>query len=261
MTRPRVAVVKLASCDGCQLQLIDSEDALLQLAEAIEIASFPEASSNMQPGPYDVTLVEGSVTTEEHIEQLKGIRENSAFLITIGACATSGGIQALRNGRDLQETIRQVYPNPEYIDSLETSTAVADHVKVDLELTGCPIDRDELLSAISQLLRGSVPRLNTAPVCIVCKRRGYTCVLVTRDEPCMGPVTRTGCGAICPAFGRGCYGCFGPSQTPNTEALAERFLEIGDTPSQVRDRFRFITGSAPSFAEEAERHNVEEAVR
>jgi len=261
VTRPRVAVVKLASCDGCQLQLIDAEEALLQLAEAIEIANFPEASSNMQPGPYDVTLVEGSVTTQEHIEQLKGIREGSTFLITIGACATSGGIQALRNGRDLAEMVRQIYPKPEYIDSLETSTPVADHVKVDLELTGCPIDRDELLSTISQLLRGSVPRLNMAPVCIECKRRGYTCVLVTRGDPCLGPVTRTGCGAICPAFARGCYGCFGPSQPPNTRALAELFLELGESPSQVRDRFRFITGSAPVFAEEAERHNIEEAVR
>lgn len=259
MTRPRVAVVKLASCDGCQLQLIDAEEALLQLAEAIEIANFPEASSNMQPGPYDVTLVEGSVTTPETIEQLKEVRAESTYLITIGACATSGGVQALRNGRKLAEVVREVYANPEYIDSLETSTPVADHVEVDLELTGCPIDRDQLLGVISQLLQGSIPRLPTAPVCIECKRRGYTCVLVADGQPCLGPVTRTGCGAICPAFARGCYGCFGPSQTPNTAGLAERFLELGDTTAQARDRFRFITGWAPAFAEEAKR--LEEVAR
>lgn len=259
MTRPRVAVVKLASCDGCQLQLLDAEEALLQLADAIEIANFPEASSAMQPGPYDVTLVEGSVTTPETIEQIKEVRAGSTYLITIGACATSGGVQALRNGRELAEVVREVYANPEYIDSLETSTPVADHVKVDLELTGCPIDRDQLLGVISQLLQGSIPRLPTAPVCLECKRRGYTCVLVADGQPCLGPVTRTGCGAICPAFARGCYGCFGPSQPPNTEALAERFLELGESPAQVRDRFRFITGWAPAFAEEAKR--LEEVAR
>ena len=260
-SKPRLAVWKFSSCDGCQLSLLDCEDELLAVAGAVEIANFPEASSNMKPGPYDVSLVEGSITTQEQIEQVKRIREESAFLITIGACATSGGIQALRNGRDLAEAIRDVYPDPEYIDSLETSTPVSDHVQVDLQLTGCPIDRNELLGVISQLLRGSVPRLPTAPVCIECKRRGYTCVLVTREEACLGPVTRTGCGAICPAFGRGCYGCFGPSQPPNTAALAERFLELGESPSKVRDRFRFITGWAPSFAEEANRQDIEEAVR
>lgn len=239
--------------------MLDAEEALLQLADAIEIANFPEASSAMQPGPYDVTLVEGSVTTPETIEQIKEVRAGSTYLITIGACATSGGVQALRNGRELAEVVREVYANPEYIDSLETSTPVADHVKVDLELTGCPIDRDQLLGVISQLLQGSIPRLPTAPVCLECKRRGYTCVLVADGQPCLGPVTRTGCGAICPAFARGCYGCFGPSQPPNTEALAERFLELGESPAQVRDRFRFITGWAPAFAEEAKR--LEEVAR
>jgi len=253
MTRPRVAVFKMASCDGCQLQLLDAEEALLDLAGAIEIANFAEASSNMQPGPYDVALVEGSISAPEQIEQLKKIREESAFLITIGACATSGGVQALRNGRDLGEVIREVYPNPEFVKSLDVSTPVADHVDVDLELTGCPVDRGELLVVIAQLLRGSVPRLPTTPVCIECKRRGYACVLVTRGEPCLGPVTRTGCGAICPAFARGCYGCFGPSQTPNTEALAELFKAHGISAAQATDRFRFITGHAPSFAKEAER--------
>jgi coenzyme F420-reducing hydrogenase gamma subunit len=250
-------VFKMASCDGCQLQLIDAEEALLDLAGAIEIANFAEASSNMQPGPYDVALVEGSISAPEQIEQLEKIREESGLLITIGACATSGGIQALRNGGDLDEAIRRVYPHPEFVKSLETSTPVADHVKVDLELTGCPIDRGELLNAISQLLQGSVPRLATTPVCIECKRRGYTCVLVTRDEPCLGPVTRTGCGAICPAFARGCYGCFGPSESPNTEALSGAFLAHGLSPAQARDRFRFITGSAPGFAKEAERLDKE----
>ena len=257
-TKPRVAVFKMASCDGCQLQLLDAEEALLELAGVIEIANFAEASSNIRPGPYDVTLIEGSISTPEQIEQVKRIREESRFLITIGACATAGGIQALRNGRDLAEVVRQVYPTPEFVDSLASSTPVAEHIKVDLELTGCPVDRGQLLAALAWLLHGSVPSPPTTPVCIECKRRGYVCVVVARGEPCLGPVTRTGCGALCPAFGRGCYGCFGPSQPPNTEALARRFLELGMSPLQVADKFRFITGYAPAFREVAERLEREE---
>lgn len=251
--RPRVAVFKMASCDGCQLQLLDAEEALLDLADAFEIVHFAEASSRLEAGPYDVTLVEGSVSTPEQVEQIHEIRGASHFLITIGACATAGGVQALRNGRDLGETIRQVYPTPAYVDALATSTPVADHVKVDLELVGCPIDRGQLLAALAWLLQGSVPRPPTMPVCIECKRRGYVCVVVAHGEPCLGPVTATGCGAICPRMGRGCYGCFGPSQPPNTEALARRFLELGMSPTRVADTFRFITGYAPAFREAAER--------
>jgi sulfhydrogenase subunit delta len=112
---PRVAVFKMASCDGCQLQLLDAEDALLALADAVEIVNFAEASSHIEPGPYDVTMIEGSVSTPEQIEQVKEIRAQSRFLITIGACATSGGVQALRNGRDIDEIVRSVYATPAFI--------------------------------------------------------------------------------------------------------------------------------------------------
>ena len=259
MTKPRVAVFKMASCDGCQLQLLDAEEALLELAGAIEIVNFAEASSRMELGPYDVTLVEGSISTPEHIDQVKEIRAQSAFLMTIGACATSGGVQALRNGRDFDEVVRQVYATPEYVDALATSTPIAQHVSVDLELTGCPVDRGQLLGAIAWLLQGSVMRPSTTPVCIECKKRGYVCVVVAKGEPCLGPVTRTGCGALCPGMGRGCYGCFGPSQPPNTGALARRFIELGMSPPEVADRFRFITGYAPAFREAAEQIEREEA--
>lgn len=250
--KPRVAVFKMASCDGCQLQLLDAEEALLELAGAIDIVNFAEATSHVEPGPYDVTLVEGSISTPEQVEQVKEIREQTKVLITIGACATSGGIQALRNTRDLRGFVRTVYPTPEYVSSLETSTPVADHIRVDYELTGCPVDRGQLLGAIASLLAGAAPRVSTSPVCIECKRRGYVCVMVARGEPCLGPVTRTGCGALCPAFDRGCYGCFGPSQPPNTGALARRFVDLGLTPKETADRFRFITGWAPPFREAAD---------
>ena len=252
--KPRVAVFKMASCDGCQLQLLDAEEALLELAGAIDIVHFAEASSDLRPGPYDVTLVEGSVSTPEQVEQIRDIRSQSRVLITIGACATSGGIQALRNATGKhEEFVRTVYPTPEYVSSLEDSHPVADHVPVDLELTGCPIDRGELLTVITSLLRGAMPRLSTSPVCVECKRRGYVCVVVAEGEPCLGPVTRTGCGALCPAFGRGCYGCFGPAQASgNPEALGKRFIELGLTPKATSEKFRFITGWAPAFREAAD---------
>jgi coenzyme F420-reducing hydrogenase gamma subunit len=251
---PRVAVFKMASCDGCQLQLLDAEDALLELAGAVEIVNFAEASSRIEPGPYDVTLIEGSVSTPHLIEQVKEIRAASRVLITIGACAASGGIQALRNGTGEHDAfVRTVYPTPAFVSSLEDSHPVSDYVDVDLELTGCPVDRGQLLGTLSTLLRGAIPRISSDPVCVECKRRGYACVVVSRGEPCLGPVTRTGCGALCPAFARGCFGCFGPAQpSNNSEALARLFADLGLTPKEVADRFRFITGWAPMFRERAE---------
>ncbi len=250
--KPRVAVFKMASCDGCQLQLLDAEEALLELAGAIDIVNFAEASSHIEPGPYDVTLVEGSVSTPETEEQIKEIREQSKVLVTIGACATSGGVQALRNIADTDAFVHTVYPTPEFVKTLEDSHPISDFVKVDLELTGCPVDRGELLGAVTALLNGTMPRVSTSPVCVECKRRGYVCVIVANGEPCLGPVTRTGCGALCPGFGRGCYGCFGPSQPPNTEALGARFLTLGLSKKEAADKFRFITGWAPAFREAAD---------
>ena len=250
--RPRVAVFKLASCDGCQLQLLDAEEALLALAERVDIVHFREAGDRSEPGPYDVTLVEGSVSTPEQVEEIREIRGMSRFLVTIGACATAGGIQALRNWQEEGLALHTVYPTPRYVSTLARSTPVSDHVRVDLELPGCPVDRGQLLGALTALLAGTVPRLSTAPVCVECKRRGYPCVLVTKGEPCLGPVTRTGCGALCPAYGRACYGCFGPMPDPNTAELARRFGELGLTGKQVAARFRFIAGWAPEFREAAE---------
>ena len=255
---PRVAVFKMASCDGCQLQLLDAEEALLELAGAVEIANFAEASSHIEPGPYDVTLVEGSISTPEQIDQITEIREQSGVLIAIGACATAGGIQALRNGQAIDGVVSAVYPTPAYVSTLAESTPVSEHVKVDLELSGCPIDRDELLGALSGLLQGAVPRLPTVPVCIECKRRGIVCVMVTRDEPCLGPVTRTGCGALCPGMARGCYGCFGRSETPNADELAKKFLDLGMPPKHLPATFRFITGHDVVLREVSGHIEVEE---
>ena len=212
--RKTLAVWKFASCDGCQLSLLDCEDELLAIAGAIEIANFTEASSAVVAGPYDLSLVEGSITTAHDAERIREVREQSRFLVTIGACATSGGIQALRNFRDVDEFRRVVYARPDYIDTLATSTAIADHVKVDFELRGCPIDKRQLLEVLGAYLHQRRPNIRADSVCVECKRRSNVCVMVAHGTPCLGPVTHSGCGAICPAHNRGCYGCFGPMESP-----------------------------------------------
>jgi len=224
---PTLAVWKFASCDGCQLSLLDCEDELMAVADQVAIAMFPEATSAMVEGPYDVSLVEGSITTAHDAERIGEIRRQSALLVTIGACATAGGVQALRNGRDIDRFTSIVYAHPDFIDTLATSTPIADHVPVDLELRGCPIDRAQLLQTLAALLNRHTLRLPTTSVCVDCKARGATCVMVAHAEPCLGPVTQTGCGALCPSFHRGCYGCFGPMESPNVPALRQQLTRLG----------------------------------
>ena len=211
--RPKLAVWKFASCDGCQLTLLNCEDELIPLAGEVEIAYFPEATRAVVEGPYDVSLVEGSITTPDELERIQRVREVSRRVITIGACATSGGIQALRNFANVDEWIPVVYASPEHISTLATSTAIADHVPVDFELRGCPISKHQLLEVLSAFLGGRRPHIRNHSVCVECKRRGNVCVTVAHGTPCLGPVTQAGCGALCPGFDRGCYGCFGPAPT------------------------------------------------
>jgi coenzyme F420-reducing hydrogenase gamma subunit len=225
--RPTLAVWKFASCDGCQLSLLDCEDELLAVAERVAISYFPEATSAMVDGPYDVSLVEGSITTEHDRHRLAEIRAQSGVLVTLGACATAGGIQALRNGADIAEFTSIVYAHPEYIDTLATSTPIADHVTVDVELRGCPIDRRQLIGVLAALLDGHRPRLATTSVCTECKARSTACVMVAHGTPCLGPVTQAGCGALCPSFHRGCYGCFGPMEQPNVPSLRRHLAGLG----------------------------------
>jgi sulfhydrogenase subunit delta len=217
--KPTLAVWKFSSCDGCQLSLLDLEDELLAIAGSVEIAHFMEASSASVAGPYDVSLVEGSVTTTDEAERIKEIRASSGLLVTIGACATAGGIQALKNFADVDEFVAAVYASPEYISTLATSTPISDHVDVDFELHGCPINKRQLLELVSAVLQRRRPNLPSHSVCVECKNRGIPCVMVARGVPCLGPVTHAGCGAICPAYARGCYGCFGPAETPNLASL------------------------------------------
>lgn len=249
--RPRVGVVKFASCDGCQLTLLDLEDELLAIAERFDIVEFPEATSRRSAGPYDILLVEGSISTQEQLDELVKLRKVTTTLVTIGACATAGGIQAIRNWSAFEPWAASVYPRPELVESLATATPVSEHVVVDAELRGCPIDPGQLVELLTAVLVGRRPQLPDESVCLECKRRGVACVMVARGLPCLGPVTRTGCGALCPAFGRGCYGCFGPRERANVASLVAGIVathEAGDgQDAAVASRFAGFTAWADPF--------------
>jgi coenzyme F420-reducing hydrogenase gamma subunit len=246
-------VWKFASCDGCQLSLLDLEDELLMFAGAIELAEFHEATSRNVEGPYDLSLVEGSITTAHDAERILQVRAASKALVTIGACATAGGVQALRNFADVDEFVAAVYASPEYISTLATSTPIAAHVTVDFELHGCPINKRQLLEVLTAFLHGRRPRIAATSVCTECKRRGNVCVTVAHGTPCLGPVTHAGCGAICPAYNRGCYGCFGPMETPNTAALIPLLRRQGLSERGVERVFRTFNAAAEPFREASER--------
>lgn len=256
--KPRLAVWKFASCDGCQLSLLDCEDALLAIAGAIDIAYFPEATRGEVKGVYDLSLVEGSVTTAHDVERIHEVRRRSKTLITIGACATAGGIQALRNFADVREYISIVYAHPEYIHTLETSTAISEHVPVDFELRGCPIDKGQLVDVVSAFLAGRRPNTQAHSVCIQCKLKGNVCVMVAKATPCLGPVTHEGCGALCPSYDRGCYGCFGPKETPNTASLSGWFARMGMDSAGLKRIYRTFNANAEPFRKESERHDAQD---
>lgn len=253
-TKPKLAVWKFASCDGCQLSLLDCEEELLDVAGAIDIAYFPEATRAVVKGPYDISLVEGSITTPHDAERIHQVRRASRYLITIGACATAGGIQALRNFRDVRDFISAVYATPQYIETLSKSTPIRDHVFVDFELRGCPVNKNQLLELISAYLNGRKPNIVPHSVCSECKRRGVVCVMVAKGIPCLGPVTHAGCGALCPAYGRGCYGCFGPKETPNPSSLSKRWKQLGVKEEDIVRAYRSFNAYSEPFRRESESH-------
>jgi sulfhydrogenase subunit delta len=256
-SKPKLAVWKFASCDGCQLSLLDCEDELLAITQEIEISNFPEASRAVAKGPYDVSLVEGSITTPQDLIRIQEVRQLSKFLITIGACATAGGIQALRNFKDIDEFISIVYASPEFISTLDRSTPISSHVKVDFELRGCPVNKAQLVEVICAYLHQRTPNTPAHSTCIECKRKGTVCVMVGKGTMCLGPVTHAGCGALCPTYNRGCYGCFGPKENPNTASLGSWLREQGSGSEEVVRAFRSFNAGSEAFLKESELHEKE----
>ena len=252
MSKPTIAVYKFSSCDGCQLSILNLEDELLDLAGAVEIAYFLEARRQTLPGPYDIALVEGSVSTPHEVERIKEIRKDAKTLVTIGACATSGGIQALRNRLNLDDLALTVYEHPEYLHALPTSTPISEHVKVEYELWGCPINKYQLIEVLQALLQKRRPNLPTHSLCLDCKRKGLVCVTVAYGMPCLGPGTRTGCGVLCPSNGRGCYGCFGPAPNMDLKTILASMIYVERFPGEVKGLLTNISNYAPSFRQAAD---------
>ena len=248
-TKLKVAVHKFSSCDGCQLAFLNAGTDLLALADLVDIVHFVEAGMIDSEAEVDIAFVEGSITTEDEMQRIQTVRKNSRYLITIGACATSGGLQSLRNVCDSQDWLASVYASPQFIDSLENVSSIAQHVRVDYELWGCPVSTRQVFEVVRSLLFGVTPLVHEESLCLECKRSGNICTLVSRSVPCMGPVTKTGCGALCPSFGRDCYSCYGPSENPNTKSLVRRFQGLGLLPEEIARRFHHICNSASEFVD------------
>jgi sulfhydrogenase subunit delta len=247
--RPRLAVHKFSSCDGCQLALLNAGDRLLALAEMVDIVHFAEAGVVDEQAEADFVLVEGSISTPAERDRIREIRARSRWLIPMGACATAGGPQALRNLADATCWLGRVYPHPEQVEMLPGATPISDHVKVDLRLVGCPVDTRQVLGAIRSLLSGAKPAEETEKVCMECKRLGHICVLITAGEPCLGPVTVSGCGALCPGLGRGCYGCYGPGENVETASLTRWMAARGMGAQAIAHRFMYQNSGAKGFRE------------
>ncbi len=245
--KPKLAVWKFASCDGCQLSLLDCEDDLLAVAGAVEIANFPEASRAVVKGPYDVSLVEGSITTTHDAERIHQVRRASKFLITIGACATSGGIQALRNFQNVDDYVSIVYASPQYISTLKTSTPIDEHIHVDFELRGCPVNKHQLIEVLNAFLNNRKPNIPKHSLCVECKRKGLPCVMVAQGIACLGPITQAGCGVLCPSYNRGCYACFGPMETPNVPSLMDWLEQLGVDKADIVRALQTYNVNAKAF--------------
>ncbi|HUH82600.1 MAG TPA: hypothetical protein VLX33_01825 [Nitrososphaerales archaeon] len=247
MAKLKLGVFKFSSCDGCQLSILDAEDELLSLLDKVELRDFLEASSASAGAPYDIALVEGSVSALEEVERIVRIRKESKMLVAIGACATSGGLQALRNWSRLGLVEPAVYPEPAAARALEKAFPLSDFVAVDFELRGCPVSKTQLLQFFASALRGAKPRLPTSAVCFECKREGNVCLVVAGGTPCLGPVTAAGCGALCPSRGRGCYGCFGPSDDVNLDSYATWLTAHGVDRQSIGLLLKGANSMSPEF--------------
>lgn len=251
--RPKIAVHKFSSCDGCQLALINDAVSLLQLATMVDVVHFAEAGPLDEFAEVDLAIIEGSVNTKHDIHRLETIREKAKYIMAVGACAITGGIQALRNYQSAQGLLNwqhDVYPQDTDViieQDLATAKPIKDYVAVDFEMPGCPISSPQILHAIRSILFGVEPEKNVDPVCVSCKHAGVTCVMVAKGEPCLGPVVANGCEALCPKLGRGCYGCYGASKYANMDAMTTKLKELGLNDLQIKEKFKFINSQDNGF--------------
>ncbi len=244
MTRPRVAVFDFACCEGCQLQLYNLEEEILDLLGLIEPVEWREAISD-QSDQYDVAIIEGSITRKEDEERLKVIRSRAKVLIALGACATIGGVNKLKNQFTFDDVRSTVYGRDADAPHLETATvkSVGEVVPVEVNIHGCPIDRTEFATILKSVLKGKTPVTPSYPVCVECKKRGNIC-RYEYNEICLGPVIRAGCGAKCPSAGFWCFGCRGLLDNPNVEAAQDVMNTYGKTVEDLEGRLKLFNYKA-----------------
>jgi len=237
--KPRVGIFDFASCEGCELQIVNLEEDVVGLVSVVDVVSFREAMKE-HSDDYDIAFVEGSITRESDETRLKEIRANAKLLVAIGACATIGGINAIKNLQDIEDVKRYVYGDEaKYFETYPTRPVDA-VVKVDVYVHGCPIDRDEFLGVVKALLLGKTPEIANYPVCVECKQAENVCTF-EEGQFCMGPVTRAGCKATCITEGSICWGCRGFVDNPNTDAQKEILEKYGLDLKDVINKFRLYT--------------------
>ncbi|MCE1245721.1 MAG: oxidoreductase [Firmicutes bacterium] len=252
MDKPKIAVYKYSSCAGCQLQFINIESELTDLLGHIHISYFKEATSLEEDPPYDIGFIEGSVTCPHEEEKVKKAREDCKVVVALGACACEGCVNTLKNYHDLNDVVSRVYPHPEYIHTYEQAHGIDHFIKVDAYLHGCPVNRLELRELIVSVLIGKKPYLRPHAVCAECKINENECLIQTEKALCLGSVTRGGCNAVCTTNGRPCFGCRGPNEDANPEALVEIFKRDGHPLDEIKRRFLYFSGDTPVFRKGAE---------
>jgi len=235
--KPTIGVFKYSCCAGCEFQLIYFQKYILELFGAVDIKYCRMLQSNGdEDGPFDVALIEGAITEQWQVEQLKKVRSVSRYLVPIGSCAVCGGVPAIKNTDKEYEVQKRVYRDTSVIHSVKAQP-IDQYVKVDGYIRGCPMGVRDLAELVTSFLMGKRPDFLEYCVCVECKLKGNICVLVAYGEPCMGPVTNAGCEALCPSHNRGCYGCWGPMKDANARALAEQFEKIGLSREDIFRRF------------------------
>lgn len=235
--KPKIAVFDFTSCEGCQLQLVNKEDTLADFLNAVEVVNFREASS-ARGDDYDIALIEGSISRNDEVKRLTKIREKAKVLVALGSCACFGGINKLKNEFDVKTINREVYGK----DPKETLwvKSVGEIVKVDLEIPGCPVAKAEVESIVRHLIWGTPFSFPVYPVCVECKQQ-FTSCLMEKGLLCLGPITRGGCNAPCPAGGLGCWGCRGPATDPNYESFFAIAAGHGFSRPEIDERMAFYS--------------------
>jgi coenzyme F420-reducing hydrogenase gamma subunit len=236
MTKPRVAIFDLACCEGCQLQIVNMEDELLNLLTVIDPVEWREAMSD-QSDTYDVAIIEGSITRQADENKVLEIRERATYVIALGACAALGGVNKLKNNFPVHDVKRTVYGENAHMPHLDTFQvkALKEVIEVDMEVHGCPIDASELVHAVKCLLKGRNPHPQDYPVCVECKMR-ENCCRYDCGEICLGPLTRAGCDARCPSNGIWCFGCRGFLPDANLDAARAMMPEYGKSVEDLESK-------------------------